>query len=389
MPEIKHDCRYYRGSKPCRWNKEHNVECSDCRFYSQYNEKILIIKLDAMGDVLRTTCILPKIRERYPSAYIVWVVKSESRELLVSNPFIDEIWNYEDMETLSRLHVHAWDYVYNLDNAHASCALASVAKSGEKTGFVLSERGTIMPTNEPAMKWLRMASFDRIKKENLQSYQAILHEICGFPPPFEKPCLVIPEAFSKKATTFVKEKLPVANAQKYIIGVNTGSGARWSLKMLEENKIIGLIDVLLSHNPDFHILLLGGPNEREKNANIMSALNSERIANAGCDHSLLGFSAIISKCDTIVCGDTLALHIATALGIPSVVCFGPTSSSEIYDYDGLINKVCSQTLSCLSCYNNICHETLTCMDSISLDEIREKIGILFLRARNRDFEIAV
>lgn len=367
---INIDCRFFNGAKPCVWNKKHGCECCNCRWYSRYNEKILIIKLDAIGDVLRSTCIIPKIKERFPSAYITWITKPESIELLSSNSDIDEVWNYNDVGTLSRLKIQEWDYVYNLDNSHPSSAIATIAKAGQKIGFVLSEKGIITPTNDSSLKWLTMASFDRIKKENLESYQEIMYGICGFAPPICKPCLTLPDSLLTWVDNFIDGFLPDRNTP--IVGINTGSGSRWPKKMLNVQRIIEVIRALLNEIPKCYILLLGGPNEIDKNSEIAKTVNSKNVFNLGCNHSLLQFSAIIKKCTVILCGDTLALHIASALDIPTVVLFGPTSSAEIYNYDGLIEKIEAEKLDCLCCYSD-CNKDHNCMSLIPIDEIIGKI----------------
>ena len=102
------------------------------------------------------------------------------------------------------------------------------------------------------------------------------------------------------------------------------------------------------------------------------AVHSERVVNPGSNHSPLEFSALIHECDVLLCGDTLALHIASALSVPSVALFGPTSSSEIHDYDGLIEKISWNALDCLCCYGD-CRTGDDCMSLIPVDEIVNRI----------------
>ena len=52
--------------------------------------KILIIKLDATGDVLRTTSILPPLKLKYHDAHITWCTRNNSKELFKYNPYVDE-----------------------------------------------------------------------------------------------------------------------------------------------------------------------------------------------------------------------------------------------------------------------------------------------------------
>ena len=50
---LKTDCRHFKGDRPCDPHKESGVKCNDCNYYQPISFKILIIKLDAVGDVLR------------------------------------------------------------------------------------------------------------------------------------------------------------------------------------------------------------------------------------------------------------------------------------------------------------------------------------------------
>ena len=74
-------CRHFRGSRPCTFNKLDGSECATCRHTSEYRDRILFVKLDAIGDVLRTASVLPAIIARYDSPYIAWVTRQESEWL--------------------------------------------------------------------------------------------------------------------------------------------------------------------------------------------------------------------------------------------------------------------------------------------------------------------
>ncbi len=70
---LKYDCRYFRADIPCTPHKKSGVHCENCNSYERIEIKILLIKLGAAGDVIRTTPIISKIKKIYPSAYIVWL----------------------------------------------------------------------------------------------------------------------------------------------------------------------------------------------------------------------------------------------------------------------------------------------------------------------------
>ena len=83
LSDIKFDCRYFRGDIPCKPNKNYGVHCIDekgidCNYYAHVKEKILIIKLGAIGDVIRTTPLLEPIKKQYPDAKIYWLTYTPS-----------------------------------------------------------------------------------------------------------------------------------------------------------------------------------------------------------------------------------------------------------------------------------------------------------------------
>ena len=60
---LKTNCKYFPGDHPCIPNKTKGTQCDKCNEYSPVTFKILIIKLDAPGDVLRTTSLLPSLKK--------------------------------------------------------------------------------------------------------------------------------------------------------------------------------------------------------------------------------------------------------------------------------------------------------------------------------------
>ena len=76
--QLKYDCRFFRGDIPCQPSKQYNVHCvddqgKDCQYYDRVGQRILIIKLGALGDVIRTTPLLHKLKEVEPNAEIWWL----------------------------------------------------------------------------------------------------------------------------------------------------------------------------------------------------------------------------------------------------------------------------------------------------------------------------
>src|SRR5690242_804149 len=175
--EIAFDCRFFIGDRPCIWHKSTGVLCT-CDHYQRVEERLLIIKLDAMGDVLRTTSLLPPLVEQHPSAAITWITRRESRPLLERNPYVTEILDYGE-DALLQLRVRAFDRVINLDAGKTSAALAAAANAARKDGFVLDPHGYVQATNSAARTWLEMGVFDDLKRQGTRSYQDMMADIVG------------------------------------------------------------------------------------------------------------------------------------------------------------------------------------------------------------------
>src|SRR4029453_9529871 len=161
--EIAFDCKFFLGDRPCVWHKQTGVLCT-CDRYEKVEERLLVVKLDAMGDVLRSTALLPPLAEAHPRAAITWITRKESVPLLQRNPYVAEVLELGP-EALVHLQTRSFDRVINLDASKISAALASAARSTRKDGFVLDERGYVRPTNDAARGWLESGLFDDLKRQ--------------------------------------------------------------------------------------------------------------------------------------------------------------------------------------------------------------------------------
>jgi heptosyltransferase-2 len=109
------------------------------------------------------------------------------------------------------------------------------------------------------------------------------------------------------------------------------------------------------------VLLLGGPNEIERNREIETR-SVVRVINTGNHNTFREFAALLNKCDLLVSGDTMAVHVAAALGVPVVVFFGNRLPDEIEIY-GKGKKILTE-MECRGCYKFKCEFEETCMDRL-------------------------
>jgi ADP-heptose:LPS heptosyltransferase len=341
-------------------------ECPSCSHLSKFSERILFIKLDALGDVLRSASLLPAIIERHNAPYVAWLTRTESTELVHMMKDVDEVIELSELG-IARIMTGAWDYVYSLSNDWASASLASVAQSKNIPIGYYVDHGVVRPSNAAAMRWLEMAAFDRKKRENQETYQRRMLSIMGFDDfHVAPPALRLAPELKASAATRIASLFDGSARRR--IAVNVGAGRRWPKKMLDAEQIHRYI-TLLRERIDADVLLVGGASEREKANSILERCNTDgRVKIALTESSVADFAAILNEMDLLLCGDTLAMHVAAAIGLPTIAVFGPTSPFEIADFDGLIKRVWTNQLDCLICYGD-CAKKRNCMSLIDLHEL--------------------
>src|SRR5262245_53561353 len=109
---IAWDCRFLLGDRPCVWHKQTGALCT-CDHYEPIEQRLLFVKLDAMGDVLRSTALLPALAEAHPRAAIIWITRKESVPLLQRNPYVSEVLEY-GADALLHIQTRTFDRVINL-----------------------------------------------------------------------------------------------------------------------------------------------------------------------------------------------------------------------------------------------------------------------------------
>ncbi len=353
---VRFDCRFYLGDRPCRFRRE----CEGCEHYSPMGVRILVVKLAAAGDVLRTTAILPPMKRRFPDSHLTWVSDPSAIPLLALNPYLDRVVPF-DFESWLALSAERFDVVVCLDKEPRAAAFATRMDAGERLGFGLSRWGTIEPLNEGAWYDLELGLSDERKfRENDRSHAAIACGVAELPYEGDPYVLVLPESSIDHARGFVERLAP----SDPLVGLNVGAGEVFANKSWTTSGFAELaraIDGRLGGTP----LVLGGAGDRARAEEILELASGS--ARDGGVHRLLDFAAIVGTLDALVTGDTMAMHIAIALGVPVVVIFGPTVPQEIELYGGGRKIVAS--IDCAPCYRRSCDRTPTCMDSIEPETV--------------------
>ncbi len=365
---IHTDCRYYKGAMPCQFHKRDGRLCEGCKDYDQITFRILIVKLAAVGDVLRTTSILPALKKKYEGAEITWVTKASAAPLLKDNPYIDRVFVTEG-NYIEYLRNEKFDLGICLDADPHSATIHSIAECKERLGFVADDAGRVKPVDERAHEWWLMGLNDEKKKANRRTYQEIMYEICGLDLPTAPPQMAMNGSTEQFAKDFLEKNNSLKKFKK-ILGINTGGGGRWQYKKWTFEGYVGFIELMKKHHPEVGIVIAGGPEEIELNQRIMQTVG-DKVVDAGCNNSLGEFAAVINTFDVLLTSDSLGMHMGVALSKPTVVLVGPTSPWEL-DVFGK-GDVLYSDINCLVCYLSRCDKAVTCMNTLSPEYVLSKV----------------
>jgi heptosyltransferase II len=313
---------------------------------------ILIVKTAALGDVLRTTSILPGLHRVHPGARVTWLTAPGAVDLVRTHPSIARVVAIDTQDAgdvaakTEDLVRTRFARVISLDDELPLCALAARVPADRLSGAFLRPDGQRAYTADVS-PWFDMgllsvhgkARADELKIQNHRSQPEIYAAMLGIE--MGKPELHLTGAERAFRSAFRARHALVPGVP--LIGLNTGAGGRWVSKQLSPERTVELARLLHARfDGGVRFLVLGGESESDRNRSIIDGLWRAGLAahtiDAGVHNPLLQFAALVSLCDLLVTSDSLALHMAIAQDVHCVAFFAPTSAAEIELY-GLGEKV--------------------------------------------------
>ena len=395
--EVKYDCKHFEGHVPCKPNKMYDVQCNNCSNYEQdidaiielntkesllekiykisnfsnsktieertnlstEKTKILFIKLGAIGDVIRTTPLLEKYKEKYGDCHFTWITHNPQ---VVPKNEVDEILKWEE-SSVSYLSNQEFDIAINLDKEKEACMLLSLVNSKDKFGFIWKDGHLNTATNNTEHK-LITGLFDHISKRNTKNYLQEIFEICHFDFNGEDYKINL----NQKGSDIWKKKLRKLANGKTIIGLNTGCGLRWQTRLWPKEHWVELINNL--ERQGYFCLLMGGPDEDETNHYYAKQTNATYLGT----FSLEEFISITNNTDIIVTPVSMMMHIAIALKKQLMLFHNIFNIHEFELYGRGI--IIEPTSGCDCYFGNSCSREKSCMKDISVQDVLTNIAEL-------------
>ena len=331
-------------------------------------ERILLVRLGAIGDVIHTLPLAAAIRDAYPSAEICWAAAPGPGLLLEGNPDIDRVftvdtraWSKEDplklvalaRSCLRSLRSLRADIAVDAQGLIKSGIIVWASGAGTRVGFdhsVCREGLNVVFTTHWAPP---IEGPHHVVEKNL----SLLAPLGIEPPPADSirfPLMERAEEGEGAASYLRREGL--AGGRPLMI---MHPGAGWETKRWEAGRYAVLGDAWLELSKG-NLLITWGPGEEETARRVAGAMRGPATLSPPTD--IRQFAALIRRSDVFTGGDTGPLHLAAALGVRCLALFGPTDPGRNGPW-GEGHAVLHRRLACSGCYGRICPD-VECLDRI-------------------------
>ncbi len=319
------------------------------------SHRILIINLDALGDVLMTTSILPAIKRARPDSNIHWLTEPYAKEVLRHNPLLDQAFAFGDSAVADLLD-RDYDLLISVDKGRRSCAVAELISCSDKRGYGMNGFGQVTFFNPEAEYAYRLGIDDFEKfRVNRKTGQQLLAESMGLEYRRDPYTLVLTDE-EKRFVAEYRASVGIS-PDAYAVGINTGCSEIYPNKKLTINQHVALIRKIGEAAEGVAVLLLGGKQETGRNSEIAGRCRAEgvkcRVIETPTTEGLRRGILYIAACDGMITGDTSALHIGIALGLYTISWYGTSCWTEIDLHDNGI-KFYREDLACSPCWKSKC-----------------------------------
>ncbi|MHB8150159.1 MAG: glycosyltransferase family 9 protein [Desulfobulbia bacterium] len=333
---------------------------------------ILLVQLGDIGDVVLSTPCIRALRENYPQARIVVAVWDKAAELLEDCPWLDQVIAVTKRSRSLREELRFQrDFFRNLRSLH--CELAIDLRTGT--------RGAIMAFLSGASQRLGFYAGDgRLWRNRLftsllqREYTPDLHVVdyllgllaaFGITTGQRTPALAVAGGKQEKIRLLF-EREGICQDKK-LVAVQPFS--LWQYKEWGKEKYIALIQGLVKEH-GAAVLVTGSVAEKDRAEEIVLGCGAGCYNFAG-KTSIAMYAALLQQCRLFIGVDSAGLHIAAAVGTPTVGIFGP-SSPVSWAPRGKQHLIVQKNLPCVPCRNKGCHdsEKSACLEELTLEEVR-------------------
>ena len=313
-------------------------------------KQVIIGAPNWIGDAVISTSLFPIIKENLPESSLFILCKKKVRAIFERNPYVEEILHPENGRKIKE---KKFALGILLTNSFSSALLMRRLGVKERVGYptdgrrFLLTRRVSLPQN-----WRRIPQ--------IEFYLRILDSL-GMKRKDTKPQLYLEKEEMEK----VKENFHLPEKFVALIpGAAYGSAKRWPVE-----NFAGL-SLALTQEFFLPVVILGSEEEKKLGDEI-TAVNRETFNLVG-KTSLREMMSIISLSSLVVCNDSGALHVASALEIPVIGIYGPTPVEKTKPWYGKVRTI-YRKVDCSPCEYRECPRDHRCMKSINIEDVLELV----------------
>jgi len=343
-------------------------------------DRILVVMLHMIGDVVCATPVIPALREKYPDAYIAFMVGDVAYELIKDNPLLDEVILFgerrywfdlqggrpfkeildELWEFVLSLRERGFDLVIDLQMDPRVSYLVYLARPKNMEGMIVREDGQLMMAGNLWMAYKRFVH--RQGTYNLLNRSETYLKMAGLNPKIRQLSIFVDEETKKKSTRIFRSS--GLKEKDVLVGFNPGIGLNSPNLTWRKEEYARLGDILIKEY-GAKIVIFGGPDDVQL-AKEVAGLMKGRPLNLAGQTNLKELAAFACLCDHFITCDTGPMHIAGAVGTRTIVLCGPVLYGP---YSGERNLILYPNLPCVGCGAGSKCTTRDCMKAITAEDV--------------------
>jgi heptosyltransferase II len=329
-------------------------------------DTILVFCPNWVGDVVMATPTFQCLRENYPDARLIGLIRRYARGVVDDGPWFDQLIEINDkswrgfVDLVLQIRSRHAKLAVVLPNTFRSALLARLGGVRQIYGYRRNGRSLLL--NDGPRPVRDAGTIRPVPMVNY--YLEICRRLKLRVGPDTRPCLFISRALQEKSDRLLTGYGIAAGDM--VIGLNPG--AQYGASKCWPPEYFARLAELLEQRWNCRLLLFSGPGEASISDEIV-ARSQANIINTGPANVDLGLlKPLIQRCRLLVTNDTGPRHYAVAFDVPVVVIMGPTDPR--YTHANLEKTlVLRKELDCVPCHLKECPLDHSCMRAISPESV--------------------
>ena len=330
-------------------------------------ERVLVKEVNWLGDVVMSLPALKAVRRALPQAQLAVLVKRELASFFDGSRWIDEVIPYtvsrglrglaDRRAIVGQIRSRRFDLAILFPKSFEAAFWVTLARVPRRAGLVADGRGPLLTHK------VRPAA-NSVEDHQVHRYLRLLRETVGIDGSSDDyaPDIHAPHLSRMRGWLAQRRRRPQTKLLALAPGAVFGPAKEWPA-----GHYGALIDVL-AQRYGVECVLVGSTGERPKCEEVVSACTAGALIAAG-ETSVGELMALLSLCDGFAGNDSGSMHVAGALGIPTVGLFGSTNPAHTSPL-GPKTRVLYHRIECSPCLQRTCRfGHYNCLNQIAAEEV--------------------